>query len=174
VPRSVPLSVRVHPDDATFIADLDIAGAHTPSDKVRAIIAEARRRAEGSGSYAETLSLVQDTISPALQLLRAAENRQQIHSDLIFTVAEWIPDTLALLMSSFPLAGDEDENVQLEQAERSLADRVFRLLETVLRMGVTERCRGYDPDVVSRRMGPALELAEVIRSSQHRARKENA
>jgi len=172
MPKSVPLSVRVQPDDAAFIAELDIGGAQTPSDKVRAIIADARRRAEGSGSYAETLSLVQDTISPALQLLRAAENRQQIHSDLIFTVAEWIPDTLALLMSSFPLEHDVDEREQLHQAERGLADRVFRLLETVLRMGVTEHCRGYDAEVVSRRMGPVLELAAVIGATQSRGQAE--
>ena len=45
--KSVPLSVRVSPDDARFISQIDIAGAATPSDKVRALLADARKRREG-------------------------------------------------------------------------------------------------------------------------------
>ena len=64
--RSVPLSVRVAPEDADFISRVEIAGAETPSEKVRALLAEARRRQNRNGPrLARTGVYIDDVFDPS-------------------------------------------------------------------------------------------------------------
>ena len=164
-PKSVPLSVRVSPDDAEFIAQIDIAGAATPSDKVRALLSEARKRREGFIDYSSCLGMVQEMLAPTLQRLLSAEHRERVHSELVLELTQWMPEALAYLLTG--LRDDLEDRSELEAFEEGVAERMFRLIENVIRMNVTEECRGYDPRVVARRMGPVLELAKVIQSKDH-------
>ena len=160
--KSVPLSVRVSPEDADFIAGVDIAGAETPSEKVRALLADARRRQQGFSDYSSCLGMVQEMLAPTLQRLRAAEHRERVHSELVLELSQWMPEALAFLLTD--LVDAEGDRESLQAFEEGVAERLFRLIENVVRMNVTEECRGYDPAVVARRMGPVFELVDVIRS----------
>lgn len=169
--KSVPLSVRVSPEDASFIAAIEIAGAETPSDKVRALLADARKRQQGFTDYSSCLGMVQEMLAPTLQRLRAAEHQERVHSELVMELTQWMPEALAFLLTDLVDAnGDRDS---LQAFEEGVAERMFRLIENVVRMNVTTECRGYDPLVVSRRMGPVFELVDVIQSKNvaddHRA-----
>lgn len=166
MPKSVPLSVRVSEDDAEFIAGLEVAGAATPSDKVRALLMEARRRRERFRDYAGCLSMIHEMLVPTLQRVREAEHRQREHSELVAKVSEWLPDLAAFLLTGLADVPEESEREALEDLERGVADRIFRLMEAVLRMGVTRTCRGYDPDVISDRTDAIVELAELIREKR--------
>ncbi|MFA9480376.1 hypothetical protein ACERK3_19060 [Phycisphaerales bacterium AB-hyl4] len=164
--KSVTMSVRVPEDDAAFIAGLDVPGAVTPSDKLRAIIAEARLRQEGSGDFRRALALSEQLLRPARQRLRDVEHRLQVHSDLVAAVEDWLPEALATAMTG-PIhhdatGADDDDSQSLLDLEREFADRVFGLLEAVLRLGVTRQCRCYDPKTIARRLEPIMELARVI------------
>jgi len=159
--KSVPLSVRVSPEDAAFIERMDVAGASTPSDKVRALLAEGRKRREGFSDYSSCLSMVQEMLAPTLQRLRSAEHRERVHSELVLELAQWLPEALAFVLTS--LHDDSPDRDELQAFEEGVAERLFRLIENVIRMNVTDRCRGYDPDVVARRMDPVFELVDVIR-----------
>ena len=156
----VPLSVRVSPADAAFIEQMDIEGAATPSEKVRALLAEARKRHEGFSDYSSCLGMVQEMLAPTHQRLRAAEHRERVHSELVLELTQWMPEALAYLLTS--LDEEVPERGELEAFEQGVAERLFRLIENVIRMNVTERCRGYDPDVVSKRIAPVIELVRVI------------
>lgn len=158
--KSVPLSVRVSPDDAAFIEQIDIEGAATPSEKVRALLAEARRRQEGFSDYSSCLGMVQEMLSPMLARLREAEHRERVHSELVIELAQWMPEALAFLLTS--LDDDAPDRSELEGFEEGVAERLFRLIENVIRMNVTDQCRGYDPDVVAKRVAPVIELVRVI------------
>jgi hypothetical protein len=162
--KSVPLSVRVSPDDADFIARTDIAGASTPSDKVRALLAEARKRREGFSDYSSCLGMVQEMLAPTFARLRAAEHRERVHSELVLELTQWMPEALAFLLTG--LDDESQERSDLEAFEEGVAERLFRLIENVIRMNVTHECRGYDPAVVARRMGPVVELVTVIQSRE--------
>ena len=157
--KSVPLSVRVSPIDADFISNVEIAGAATPSEKVRALLADARKRREGFSDYPSCLGMVQEMLAPTLQQLRAAEHRERVHSELVLELTQWMPEALAFLLTDLSEDGDREE---LQAFEEGVAERLFRLIENVIRMNVTRECRGYDPSVVARRMGPVIELVEVI------------
>jgi len=163
--KNVPLSVRVSEEDAEFIARLQFTGATTPSDKIRAMIGEARRRHEGVQDFEGALSMLEDMLAPVLRRLQNAEMEQRLHSELLSHVAHWLPELVALLLTSFS-STKRLEREHLQDLESELADRVFRLIEDVLRMGITRECRGYDPAVVARRMDPVLELAALARASR--------
>jgi len=165
--RSVPISVRFSADEAEFLARLEIPGATTPSEKLRAVLEAARRRNEGPADYTGARSEANELLSPVFLELHQAELAQGKHSSLLALIAEWLPETLALLRSRGlerrPLA----QTGVLEDLERGLADRLFRLVEGALHLAVTERCNCYDPEIASMRVAPILELADLI--SRNRA-----
>lgn len=159
--KTVPLSVRMTPEDAEFVARLNVDDAHTPSDKLRAIIADARRRKLGTEDYPGSLKLIQDLLSPTLRIIRASENNQHVHSELISRLGEWLPECMAYLIAS----NGPDHEVELErlkEIERDLAQRVFVLMQSILQMAITRHSPMYEPDVAHEGVLPVLELAEVI------------
>ncbi len=106
--------------------------------------------------------MVQEMLAPTLQRLRAAEHRERVHSELVLELAQWMPEALAFLLTD--LVDTDGDRDSLQAFEEGVAERLFRLIENVVRMNVTTECRGYDPAVVSSRMGPVFELVDVIRA----------
>ena len=164
--KTVPLSVRVSPDDAEFLARLRVSGGATPSEKLRALLRHERRRREGNHDYGRVLAVTQEDTSPTLSRILDAENRQQVHSEVIHLVADWLPKLMATFVTGF---GEdvEDEEATLSELERRLVDQTFGLAESVLRLAVTKKVRGYDPDVVNDRIEPLLEIVDVVRSTRN-------
>ena len=162
--KSVPLSVRITPDDAEFLARLRIDQTTTPSEKLRALVGAERRRREGYRDYGRVLALTRETLGPTLERILTAENNERVHSELVHSVAEALPDLMAYLLTA--MADVEEERRGLERLEQQLADRVFRFVETMIRLGVTRKAPAYDPDVVTDRLEPILELTDVIRKTQ--------
>jgi hypothetical protein len=166
--KSIPLSVRIAPEDAEFIAGLQLEGARTPSDKVRALIADARRRAGEAGDYPSALALSGDLIDPALRQVREAEHRHERHSELLIRIGEWLPETVAFLRASASASTEPGGAEALLQLERGMVRRVATLAETVLQMGVTEKCPCYDGEVLNNHIKRVLDLADLILSTQQR------
>lgn len=169
--KAVQMSVRISDDDAAFLARTQIDGAVTPSDKLRAIIAEARRMREEVQDYASCIKLVRDWLSPALERWREAERQVSARSEIMQVATEWLTETLAFVMSSTTKAEAGSPRAaelrsQLSTLERGVADRVFNLFQNVLRMGVTQSSPNYDPALVRARLGPVLELAAIIEAVQ--------
>ena len=93
----VAIGARVPRVDAEFISQIKIEGATTPSDKVRVIIAEARRRHQGSNNYDACLEQVNHLLSATNRLLRHAELESKQHSELVARVLDWLPSRACLL-----------------------------------------------------------------------------
>lgn len=164
--KSVPLSVRISVDDAEFIARLRIDGAATPSEKMRKILAEARKRREASTDYGSALAMVRDSLEPALRALREAEHAEGMHSEFALAFAEWLPDAVAFLVAGRVDVSEAQRAEALRNLEAGLADRVFRILEQTLRLGVTRECPAYSPSLVADRLDRVLSLVDVIRSER--------
>ncbi len=163
--KSVSLSVRLTADDAAFLAGYDPPGATTLSEKVRTFIAEARQRRAGSESYVDSLSYTEGLMAPAMRRLREIEAAHDMHSELLLALGHWLPDATATLISSVPASEGEGGAEELRKLEAKLADRIFALIEQVLRLGVTGESPCYDPAVVVRRASTVVELSEIIRDS---------
>jgi len=157
----VAIGARVPQEDAEFISQLKIEGATTPSDKVRVIIAEARRRHQGSNNYDASLDMVNGLLTVTNRMLRHAEMESKSHSELMARTLDWLPDMMAYLLSSRQKLADGDLT-EMKSLEEDVADRVFRLVESVLQMGVTRHCTCYDKNLITQRVAPILDLARVI------------
>ena len=164
--KSVPLSVRVSPEDAAFLEGLRIDDAHSASEKLRALVRNERRRREGYQDYRRVLGLVRETFAPTLDRIQAAENREGAHSEFVHLLLEWFPDALAVALTGMANPAPGTARDELREMEARLADRLFWLMESVVRMGVTPRMRGYDPELIQQRVEPLLELLEVIRAGR--------
>ena len=172
--KTIPISARVSHEDAEFISRLQINGATTPSDKLRAIIAEARQQRSRTKDYRGCFQMIQELLMPVIETIRQVELDNHEHSELITRAVEWLPDALAYVVSSAPQNPDDNAAEKIHRLEQGLADRVFGLIESVLQLGITKRCPCYETDTVSQRVEPILELAQVIESTSIRIKKEGA
>lgn len=89
-----------------------------------------------------------------------------MHSELALGTAEWLPEMIAFVVSTLLTHSEEDHAELLRRVEAGMADRIFRLLETTLRLGVTPESPTYSPTLVSDRLDRLLSLVEVIRRAR--------
>lgn len=101
--KTIPISARVSHEDAEFISRLKINGATTPSDKLRAIIADARRQKSRTKDYRGCFQMIQELLMPVNETIRQVELDNHEHSELITRAVEWLPDVLAYIVSSSTL-----------------------------------------------------------------------
>jgi hypothetical protein len=159
--KTSQISTRVTQADADFLATLTLEGATTPSDKVRALITEARRRREELGDYRGSLRQVRDLIGPATAAILEVENGARVHSALVLPLIDWLAETLAFALSHVP-AGRTDPGEELEELERGLTDRSVRWAQALLRLAVTPEAETYDAQVVQKSIAPVLQLARFV------------
>ena len=160
--KTVTISARIPREDAEFISQLQVNGATTPSDKLRSIIDEARRRQLGKQDYRGCITMMQDLISPVSTQTREQEHTRHVHSELVTRTLDWLPDTMAFIVAAVNSEENEPGVDVLKALEDGIADRVFRLMESVLQMGVTQRCPCYNRQAIQERVGPILDLTRVI------------
>jgi len=166
--RFVPMSVRISEEDQEFIAKLEVPGAATPSDKLRAIIAESRQRREGLADHGRCLELMGEMVHPVRQRLRQVEQRERLDSELLAAVYEWLPEAVATAVAGVPEPSETADRATLIAFEDAVASQVFRLMERVLLMGVTAQCRCYNQGLVAERVGRVLEICQTIQQKEGR------
>lgn len=167
-PKSVPISFRITPDVAAFIAQLRIGDATTPSEKIRELIARAQRDHASRRTFKESAAVTRETLAASLGDLQEAERDLAQHSELIRVIHDWLPEAMAILVTATPTVDGQPSLTDMQRLERDLADRAVRLLESVLRMAVTRQVDAYDPDLLAGRLDRVLELASLVA-----ARREN-
>ncbi|MCG8406896.1 MAG: hypothetical protein MI923_16990 [Phycisphaerales bacterium] len=171
MPTNIPLSLRITSDDAAFLAELEVPGARTPSEKVRAILANARRQHRGTKDLVQCLELIQDMMRPSLNKVRAVQADLGLRSDFVLKLYEKVPELLAELVAVKIEAGDVGEESQvkrLRSLEADLANEVFGLIEEIVNMGLTSKSRTYDPRLIKDRMEPIIEIVELQKMIKQR------
>jgi hypothetical protein len=163
------LSVRISSEDLQWLSSLQIAGAATPSDKLRALIAQMRKQDEGTMDYTACVAWLRELLGPFVLSLREVENRHRLHSDAINTVIEWVPQIMATLLAERRFGKDAAGHAK--DVEAALVQRCFQLFATLMRLGVTPTAECYDPHVIERHLPKVIELANLI-SADRKLRKE--
>src|SRR5215468_11218966 len=77
------LSARIPMDDMEWLAGLDMQGAVSPSDKLRALIAQVRRQHDGTLDYERSLGWLRDLVTPFVTAVRAFEHHNRLHSEVL-------------------------------------------------------------------------------------------
>jgi hypothetical protein len=163
--KTVPLSVRITEEDASFIAAIKLPGAVTPSEKVRVLISQARQRHLSTTNLAEATAFLRGMLEPQKERIRGLEAEVGISSELVSKVGERLPEIFANFLTA-PLSNEGGPTQNLSELERGLAAKVVSLIESVLRLAVTRRNPCYEPDAISSRLDGVLELVELIRQGK--------
>jgi hypothetical protein len=158
-----PLSVRLADEDAVFLAALRIDDAITASDKVRALIRQARGRAATPAGYSGALSTSRETLAGSAQAVRQAEDQAGIHSGVVLTLLSEAEELLALALAA-PEETRSADPQDLARYESRLVERAARIAEHLLRWSVTPTAPAYDPPVVSRRIAALADLIALVAS----------
>jgi len=154
------LSARIPSEDMEWLAGLDIQGAVSPSDKLRALIGQMRRQYEGTLDYQGSLSWLRDLVAPFVTAIRALEHQNRMHSEALTLVAEALPQIMATLLSERGLATDAKRRAI--EVEEIVVQRCFQLLTSIMRLAVTREAACYNPAVIDAHVGSVLEIAEIV------------
>ena len=154
------LSARIPVEDIEWLASLEIQGAISPSDKLRALIAQMRRQYAGTLDYEASLSWLRDLVAPFVTAIRAFEHQNRMHSEVLTLTAEWLPQIMATLLSERTLAKDDRERAIA--VEEIVVQRCFQLLTSLMRLAVTRDTACYSPAVIDRHVSTVLELAGIV------------
>lgn len=158
------VSARIPGEDLEWLATLDVQGATTPSDKLRSLVSQLRRQHEGALDFGASHQWMRDLVAPFVTAVGAFEHRHSKHSEVVRLVADWVPQTMALLVAENSF-GREPQRKALE-IEEKLTTRLFQLVTTLLRLGVTPTADCYDPRVLEKHLPQLLDLAGVIAASR--------
>ncbi|WP_109078327.1 hypothetical protein [Aggregatibacter kilianii] len=155
----IPISVRITQDDADFIANLQIDGANTPSEKIRELLKQARQSYTQSQDYGTALGRAEQFLQNAKRDLLHAEKELGVHSHILARLFELLPDLTATLATDFPSEVDLEG---LKKYEREVMWRIVRLMDSVLQLAITGKGAAFD-DGVLEELENTLNLAQIIR-----------
>jgi len=168
--KKTAISVRIADSDATFLNTLNMPEATSQSDKIRVLIKEARQLREGKRNYNTGLDFMQEMHAATQKRRVSLESETGMHSELVRFVSTWSVEMEAYLLSGLTADGANDDTdaapTALKAFEVGIAERMMLLIDTVLRMGLTQTYRCYDPKVVSGRIEPILELCRMITAAR--------
>lgn len=159
VGKSIAISFRASQEEADFLSRLEVESAKTPSEKLRWLIQMARLREAGATDPARQRDLLEEILRPALHRWRNAEGAEAKNSELLHGFSDWLIEAAVFFAMAASMEEGEDFLTRLEDGA---ADRMARLAETFLRLGVTKNAPCYSPGVVRDRIEPIVELARII------------
>jgi hypothetical protein len=165
------LSARIPTEDLEWLTGLDVQGAVSPSDKLRALIGQLRRQHEGSLDYQRSLGWLRDLVAPFVTTIRGFEHESRMHSEVLTLVAEAVPQIMATLLSERALGDDAKQRAIA--VEEIVVQRCFELLTAILRLAVTRDAACYNPKVLHAHVPRVLEIVEIIAQTRRMREERN-
>lgn len=158
-PTMEPLSARIPSDLYLWLAQLQVEGAATNSDKLRVLLGQLKRQHDGAFDYVAAHAWTRDLTARLRESLVRVESESGQHSEVVSLLLDHVVAALALAISQAPATADD-----ARKFEEALVRRASALTETLLRQGTPATAAAYDPQVVRRHLGPTLELAQPLHS----------
>lgn len=156
-PTMEPLSARIPSELYLWLAQLQVEGAATNSDKLRVLLGQLKRQHDGAFDYVTAHAWARDLLGRLREALVRTEGETGRHSDVMSALLDHLSTVLALAVSQAPK--NPDEAARLEDA---LVRRSFALSESLLRQATTPGAAAYDPGVVRRHMAGTLEISRTL------------
>jgi len=154
-----PLSARIPSDLYLWLAQLQVEGATTNSDKLRVLLGQLKRQHDGAFDFVAAHAWSRDLVGRLRDALVRTEGTTGRHSEILNAVLDHLAATLALAISQTP--GNAKQAAELEDA---FVRRAFALSEALLRQGLTDDAAAYDPAVVKRHMAATIQLASTLQN----------
>lgn len=162
---TVPISGRVGEDDYQFLMGYPIDGKVTASEKLRYVMSFFRSYHESLSDYSDCLSELNRLLEPSRKEIKRTELEAGVSSELIDRLLQVLPEMLALCITAdIPKKADKRLPALLKLEERQLK-LTMGLIESVLRMGLTQKSPTYNPTVLKDKMKTISELVELSRQT---------
>lgn len=161
--KKVQIGARISQEDADFISQLKIVGAHTPSDKIRAIIENAKKKSEYPYDFTSSYRMIKEEINPLIEYVKKTEHAQGNHSAVLDRILEWMPDFYAFCLST--LSPDSDRDNNLLEFEKGATDRLFRLVESLAHLELSKQQTSYTPHAVRNHLESLEQLIQIINNT---------
>jgi len=168
--KKVQIGARVSADDAEFINLLEINGATTPSDKLRAIIEEARLRREYLSDFSGSYRMVQEQVTPIVERLKKAEFDMGSQSLQLTRILEWLPEFYAYTLSALP--SDIESERDLLDYEKGVVDKVTRLFESLLHLELSSQRSSYSNEFLEKHLSHLAELTKIVMTTAEKQKGE--
>ena len=155
------VTLRLDEDDLTYLAGIDVPGAANLSEKIRALLADARAQRDGLGDFGAAYDFTRRLFTAPERCVRDAEVRTQVRSELIARVLAWLPDTAAFVLSgACPRAPRGKDDVEhLRRLEHGLGERVLALVDSMLQLAHAGFPGCYDPGILAQRSRSAVNMS---------------
>jgi hypothetical protein len=152
-----PLSARIPSDLYLWLAQLQVDGATTNSDKLRVLLGQLKRQHDGAFDYVAAHGWARELTHRLREALVRIEGNEGRHSEVLNLLVEQVTTLMALVISSAPTSADEAAKL-----EESLVRRAALLSESLLRQATTSAAHAFDPEVVRRHLVATVEIASTL------------
>jgi hypothetical protein len=155
-----PLSARLPSDLYLWLAQLQVEGATTNSDKLRVLLGQLKRQHDGAFDYVAAHGWAREMTHRLREALVRIEGQEGRHSEVLGQLVEQVTTLMALVISAAPVTAAEATRL-----EDALVRRSALLGESLLRQATTGAAHAFDPEVVKRHLGPTIELASTLKGA---------
>ena len=156
--KTIPFSARISVTDAEFISSLEFEGANTPSEKLRALLAQVRQQHINSADYSHNLQQAQALCSNLKQHFLLRQQSLNYSPKASLRTLDALPSLLANLQTN-AVRSAKLSIKQLEEADASLVQAIFQLNEALLPLAVSKQ--------QSTQQAHLFELATLLHQYQH-------
>lgn len=129
------VTLRLDEDDLTYLSQVEIHGAGNLSEKIRALISEARAQRDGTKNYAAAHDFSRQLFARVDRQINSAEVEAAARSELTHRMLAWLPEAVA-----FTLAAPQEETLKsdcsaaLAQFEVGVGERAFSMVDSMLQL----------------------------------------
>lgn len=168
------ITIRLDEDDLTYLSSVELAGTANLSEKIRALLTEARAQREGMRDPVLAYDFTRRLFAGPERSIRETEMQTQMRSELIARLTAWLPEVSAVLLSgaAAPGASARERSEHLRKLERSLGERALSLVDSLLQMSLAGFPGCYEPESLSKRAQPAIRTAS-LHASRNTQQEEN-
>ena len=156
-----PLSARIPSDLYLWLAQLQVDGATTNSDKLRVLLGQLKRQHDGAFDYVAAHAWTRELTHRLRETLVRIEGAEGRHSEVLGQLVEQVTTLMALVISAAPASAADAAKL-----EDALVRRAALLGESLLRQATTGAAHAFDPEVVKRHLSPTVELASTLKLTQ--------
>jgi hypothetical protein len=146
------VTLRLDEDDLTYLSQVEISGAGNLSEKIRALIAEARAQREGTEDYGAAHDFARRLFSRVDRQINAAEIKAGTRSELTHRVVAWLPEATAYVLAGGQSQNtDESDLARLKSLEMGLGERTFGLVDSMLQLARADFSGCHEPKKLASR-----------------------
>jgi hypothetical protein len=158
------ITVRLDEDDITLLSDMVVPGAANLSEKLRVLIADARRQSEGTREYGAAYEFARRLLAGPERCVHEAEARFEMRSELLTRVLAWLPDMIAVMVSGACVEAREGEAhaAALGRLERAVGERAIGLTDSIMQLAASGFPGCYDPKMLTERAQAAMRLQASV------------